>query len=288
MDTRELMETALEACRAAVVVHRTYSGDVLADEWAEKGTSDYVTHVDREAEERVVEQIRARYPGHGILAEEGTGSSGGTADNDIAHAEYVWIIDPLDGTTNFLHAYPVYSVSVAVVHCGEPVAGAVVSGATGEEWTAYKGGGAHLNGEPIHVSELREMPKALIGTGFPFKAQQLIPAYMPQFEAVLRRTSGIRRAGSAALDLCHVAMGVLDGFWELDLEPWDYAAGTLIVREAGGIVTAIDDEIELRHGGSVLAGNPVIHHELGALLNEVRRRHEDEETTSGTGSGPES
>lgn len=267
MNSAELMSLALEACNAAVEVHREHLGQVHAKEWSEKGTADFVTRVDREAEERIVTLIRSRHPDHAILAEEGTAGPSAADEG----AEWRWIIDPLDGTTNYLHQYPAYAASVAVMKGDEPVAGAVVDGATGDAWTAYRGGGAFLNSEPITVSEVDRLSHALIGTGFPFKARQLLPTYTRQFEAVLVRTAGVRRAGSAALDLCHVATGYFDGFWELDLAPWDYAAGALIVREAGGLVTALDGELDLTQGGSVLAGNPTIYEELKALLGTRKR-----------------
>lgn len=272
MDPRELLDVALAAARAAVEVHRRHLGRVRIEDWSEKGVADFVTHVDREAEEEIVSVIRSRCPDHGILAEEGTaapraqpaGSPGAASTED-----WLWVVDPLDGTTNYLHRYPMYAASVAVLHRGEPIAGAVVSGATGEEWTAFRDGGAFLNDAPIRVSEIDDLPRALIGTGFPFKAKELLPRYLRQFDAILRSTAGIRRAGSAALDLCHLSTGFFDGFWELVLSPWDIAAGTLIVREAGGIVTSPDGPLDLLAGGAVLAGNPSIHASLGKLLREI-------------------
>lgn len=262
-DPRLLAEIALTAARAAVAVHREHLGKVDPSGWAEKGAADFVTFVDREAEEEIVAILRDRVPHHTILAEEGTGADG------PSHDDWTWVIDPLDGTTNYLHRYPMYAASVAVLHRGEPVAGAVVSGATGEEWSAYRGGGATLNGEPIRASTVERLDHALIGTGFPFKSRDRLPLYLRQFDAVLRHTSGIRRAGSAALDLCHLATGYFDGFWELVLAPWDIAAGTLIAREAGAVVTALDGPLDILAGGAVLAGNPVIHAALGELLAGV-------------------
>ncbi len=284
-DSQELLKTAIAAARAAVAVHREHLGRVRADDWSEKGASDFVTFVDREAEEEIVSLVRAHYPDHAILAEEGTGAQpdrtpAGSEDEPSPEdaepssarpdaTDWLWVIDPLDGTTNYLHRYPMYAASVAVLHRGQPVAGAVISGATGEEWTARAGGGAYLNGAPIHVSEVDQLSRSLIGTGFPFKSLQWLPLYLRQFDAVLRRSSGIRRAGSAALDLCHLATGYFDGFWELVLAPWDIAAGTLIVREAGGIVSSLTGELDILAGGSVLAGNPVIHAALGRLLADA-------------------
>jgi len=260
---RDLLDCALAAARAAVAVHRRHLGQVTADQWSEKGVADFVTDVDREAEARIVEEIRARFPDHAILAEEGGGVGS-------ASAEWLWIVDPLDGTTNYLHGYPAYAASVAVAHRGELVAGVVACAATGEEWWAVRGGGAFHDGRPIRVSGLTDLRLALIGTGFPFKAVDRLPEYLRQFDVVLRNTAGIRRAGSAALDLCHVATGYFDGFWELVLYPWDIAAGLLIVREAGGVVSSLDGGRDLLAGpGGVLAGNPAIHDALGQLLASV-------------------
>ncbi|MFW6202484.1 MAG: inositol monophosphatase family protein [Gemmatimonadota bacterium] len=262
MDPNELLETALDAARAAAALHHDHLGRHDTDAWAVKGRADFVTETDREAERRIVERIRTAFPDHAILAEE-------RADAGIAPGEsdWLWIIDPLDGTTNFLHGYPAYAVSIAVARRGELRAGVVLSSATGEEWTAVRDGGAFKDGEPIRVSSVAAMPEALIGTGFPFKRPEMLPRYMHQLSAVLRATAGVRRAGSAALDLAHLATGWFDGFWELWLAPWDIAAGTLIVREAGGIVTTpAGDDVDLARGGAVLAGNPSIYRALRGLL----------------------
>ncbi|HEX7119088.1 MAG TPA: inositol monophosphatase family protein [Longimicrobiales bacterium] len=269
---RDLLDTAVAAARAAVDVHRRHLGRVRVEDWSEKGVADFVTHVDREAEERILALVNGRFPEHAVLAEEGATAvaaapAGSPAAAAPAEAEWLWIVDPLDGTTNFLHGYPMYSVSVAVLHRGAPVAGAVVSGATGEEWTAMRGGGAFRDGRRIRVSDIERLKLALIGTGFPFKTVHELPRYLRHLDGVLRNTAGVRRGGSAALDLCHLASGHLDGFWELSLAPWDIAAGVLVVQEAGGIVTAVDGgPVDLRAGGSVLAGNPRIHAALRTLL----------------------
>lgn len=263
-----VLETAVHAARRAAEVHREHVGRVRVEDWSEKGVADFVTHVDREAEEEIVARVRARFPDHAILAEEGTAVRVETGAAG-AEPDWLWIIDPLDGTTNFLHGYPMYAVSIGVAHHGTPVAGVVLASATGEEWTAVRGAGARLGGEPIHVSEIADLKQALIGTGFPFKATDLLPRYLRQFDRILRGTSGIRRAGSAALDLCHLATGYFDGFWELVLSPWDVAAGTLIVREAGGIVTTLDGDADVLRLGPVLAGNPAVYDALGTLLRSV-------------------
>jgi len=195
-----------------------------------------VTEVDREAERRIVETILGRFPTHRILAEEGTASAGTAAagTGSASAAELLWIIDPLDGTTNWLHGYPEHAVSIAAVDASGLRIGVVLDSANGEEFVAVRGGGATLDGTPITVSGVTELRLALVGTGFPFKRTELLPEYLEALGAVLSRTSGVRRAGAAALDLCAVACGRLDAFWEHWLMPWDVAAGALIVREAGG------------------------------------------------------
>jgi myo-inositol-1(or 4)-monophosphatase len=267
----ELLSVARQAAQDAAAVHREHLGRVEVAAWSEKGTADFVTHVDRQAEAAIVKRIRARFPEHHLLAEEDAAERGGPSGVTMGAGDdvWTWIIDPLDGTTNYLHCYPVYAVSIGVARAGELQAGLVRNGATGEEWSAVRDGGAFRDGSRIAVSDIDVMPHALIGTGFPFKALHLLPVYTTQLSAVLRATSGVRRAGSAALDLCHVASGWFDGFWELDLAPWDVAAGTLIVREAGGIVTRLDGGTDMLARGSVIAGNPVIHAALGALVRDT-------------------
>jgi len=269
VQSRDLMTCALEAAREAVTVHRSYLGRVEVEDWSEKGVADFVTHVDREAEAGIVAAIRQRFPDHDILAEEETSARKDLAVVALRTDRCTWIIDPLDGTTNFLHGYPMYAVSIAVTQGQDILAAAVLNSVTGEEWTAVRDGGAFRDGARIHVSGIDRLPRALIGTGFPFKALELLPSYTRQLAATLRATSGVRRAGSAALDLCHVATGYFDGFWELSLAPWDVAAGALIVREAGGIVTRMDGDTNVLGHGGILAGNPVIHDSLGFLLNGI-------------------
>jgi myo-inositol-1(or 4)-monophosphatase len=268
LDTSDLLRTALAAARDAAAVHRAHLGRVAVADWSAKGLADFVTHVDHEAECRVLERISSRYPDHRVLAEEAESEQAQASGSNTAAAApgHTWIIDPLDGTTNFLHRYPVYAVSIAVAQDGELQAAVVLNSATGEEWTAARGAGAFLNGQRIFVSEIDRLPLALIGTGFPFKALDLLPRYTGQLAAALRATSGVRRAGSAAIDLCHVASGYFDGFWELSLAPWDVAAGTLIAREAGAVVTRMDGSADVVGHGSILAGNPAIHAALGTLL----------------------
>ena len=271
MNPKQLAEIALEAGRSARSVYREYLGLIDPSEWGEKGTSDFVTRVDLEAEEAVTSLIRERCPGHEVLAEESTEL--GDPETVLARfdaAEYLWVIDPLDGTTNFLHGYPAYAASVAVAHRGRLVAGAVVDGYHGTEWHAWEGGGAWRDGDAIRVAATERLDHALVGTGFPFKVTHLLPDYLADFDAVLRHTSGIRRAGAAALDLCHLADGRFDGFWELWLAPWDIAAGVVIAREAGAIVTSLDGDPDVRAAGAIVGGTPAIHPRLLELLRAAR------------------
>lgn len=237
-DLSKLLDVARRAAESAADVHRTAAGRVDPTRWQEKGRSDFVTEVDVEAERTIVDILLAAFPDHWILAEESAGEGDPPGDGEAPVADRSapvrWIIDPLDGTTNWLHGYPEYAVSIAAEDAAGLAAGVVLNSATGECFEAARGTGARLDGAPIQVSSLRELRLALVGTGFPFKRLEILPAYLETFEAVLRTTSGIRRAGSAALDLCDVACGRLDAFFEFHLMPWDVAAGALIVREAGG------------------------------------------------------
>jgi myo-inositol-1(or 4)-monophosphatase len=266
---QDLLDTALDAARDAAAVHAGFLGRVGVEEWAEKGAADFVTHVDREAERRIVQRVHDRFPRHHILAEEAASEPGATDPALLSAHDWAWIIDPLDGTTNYLHGYPMYAVSIGVAHQGELVAAVVLNSASGETWTALRHGGAQRNGVPVHVSRIDRLERALIGTGFPFKALQLLPRYTEQLQTILRRSSGVRRAGSAALDLCHLATGWFDGFWELSLAPWDVAAGALIVREAGGVITRMDGSGDVVGHGAILAGNPAIHEALASLIAEL-------------------
>jgi len=268
MTSYSILATARAAAAEAAAIHHRHLRSFGAEAWAEKGWADFVTHVDREAEAAIVARIRADFPAHAVLAEEASTAPGAPAGAPTG--EWLWVVDPLDGTTNYLHAYPMYAVSIAVLQRGQPVVGVVRNTASEEEWYATRGGGAFWNGAPVCVSAIERLELSLIGTGFPFKVQHFIPEYLGQLGAVLRTTSGVRRAGAAAVDLCHVAMGALDGFWELSLAPWDVAAGVLMIREAGGVVTRLDGSPDVIGPGSILAGNPQIHAALGATLASVR------------------
>lgn len=234
----ELARTALAAAQAAAAVHRRDQGRIVLEGATEKGRADYVSQTDLDAQGAALDVIRDRHPDHLVLAEEDARSvAERVAEWD---GSPMWVVDPLDGTANFLHGYPQYAASVAVAVEGRPVAGAVVSGPTGECWWAARGEGAFKGGRRIRVAPPRPIEAALVGTGFPFKAVDRLPEYLGQLDRLLRCSSGVRRAGSAALDLCHLAQGSLDAFWELFLHPWDFAAGWLLVEEAGGTLVKLD------------------------------------------------
>jgi myo-inositol-1(or 4)-monophosphatase len=257
----DLLDIALEAARAAASAIREATGGRERLIWESKGRSDFVSEVDKEAEQRIVEIVARRCAGATVLGEELSPLS--AADGGI-----VFIADPLDGTTNFLHGYPEYAASIGVAQDGVLRAGVVINVARGEEFTARKGAGAFLGEERIRVSRLRDPTRALIGTGFPFKTVEMLPRYLRQFSLVMHGTAGIRRAGSAALDLANVACGRFDAFWELVLAPWDVAAGILLVEEAGGVVTDMSGSERLLTSGSYVAGNPAMH---AWLLHTVAR-----------------
>ena len=228
-----------------------------------KGHNDFVSDADRAAEAAVIEVIKNHYPDHAILAEE----SGSQGESDT-----VWIIDPLDGTTNFLHGFPQFCVSVGVQVNGRMEAGAVYDPMRQEIFAAARGEGATLDDRKIRVSGRKEMDYALIGTGFPFRQKDMnIGPYLEMLGKVVKNTAGVRRPGAAALDLCYVAAGRLDAFWEIGLKPWDLAAGSLIIREAGGIVSGLDGSEKYRDSGHVLCGTPKIYAGLAKLCaNDIK------------------
>ncbi|UCC72755.1 MAG: inositol monophosphatase [Gemmatimonadota bacterium] len=262
----DLLHAALSAANAAADVHRR-SHPLDPGAWTEKGHSDWVSEVDHAAEEAAVAVLRDAFPVHAIAAEES--DWGGPAPGQ---AEVTWYIDPLDGTTNYLHGYPYHAVAIAAVDPEGPAAAVVINSARWETFTAKRGEGSEKDGHPISVSQLTELRQALIGTGFPFKKVELLDEYLAQFRAILPRTSGIRRTGSAAIDLCDVACGRLDGFWELHLAPWDVAAGVLVLREAGGIITDLEGDADVLKEGAFVAGNAAIYPALREVLDGVQGR----------------
>lgn len=228
----------------------------------EKSSNDFVSDVDRQAEQAIIEVIQESYPGHDILAEE-TGETAGKNGS----SEFQWIIDPLDGTTNFLHGFPQFAVSIAVKNKGRLEHGVVYDPSRQEIFTASRGAGAQLNDRRLRVSNRKGLEGALLGTGFPFKQQEHLDAYMATFKALFPMTAGIRRPGSAALDLAYVAAGRLDGFWEIGLNPWDMAAGALLIQEAGGLVSDFSGGDDYLQTGNVVAGNPRV---FKAILQTIR------------------
>jgi myo-inositol-1(or 4)-monophosphatase len=215
-----------------------------------KTQNDYVTEVDRMAEQEIINVIHTLFPNHGFLAEESGEHSGD---------DYVWIIDPLDGTTNFLHGFPVYAVSIALQHKNKLQLAVIYDPLRDELFTAERGGGAMLNNRKIRVTQPNSLQGALIGTGFPFKSKKYLEAYLGMFSALVGDTAGIRRAGAAALDLAYVASGRLDGFWEIGLQPWDMAAGVLLIQEAGGVLTDFSFRDQYLQSGNLIAGSPKMH-----------------------------
>ena len=256
-----MLNTAVKAARkAGSIIHRA-SFDIDKLTIRRKRQNDFVSEVDEAAEQAIIATLRAAYPDHGILAEES-----GTQD---AGADYLWVIDPLDGTTNFLHGFPQYCVSIALLHKGKPSQAVVFDPNRNELFTASKGVGAYLNDRRIRVSRIDKLEDALMGTGFPFREVGHLDDYLRMFRNVTKATSGIRRPGAAALDLAWVACGRIDGFWEIGLSPWDMAAGALLVREAGGLIGDLEGNDGFLASGRVVATNGKI---FGAFLQLLKQR----------------
>ena len=252
------LNIAIKAARRAGQIINRASLDIERLQVSVKQQSDYVTEVDRAAEAAIIDTIREAYPKHAILAEE-SGSSG--------DSEYQWIIDPLDGTTNFIHGFPQYAVSIGLAHKGVMNQAVVYDPTRNELFTAGKGAGAYLNDKRIRVSKRAKLAEALIGTGFPYRMFDHADAYTAIFRELTQKTAGLRRPGSASLDLAYVACGRTDGFWEFGLSPWDIAAGTLLVSEAGGLVSDLAGESNYLATGNIVAGTPKI---FGQLLQIVQ------------------
>ncbi|HEX2228924.1 MAG TPA: inositol monophosphatase family protein [Candidatus Binatia bacterium] len=261
-ETAKLFQTAWEAAHAA--------GTLIRKNWrqpkeiAYKGAIDLVTSVDRDAERCIVDRLRKNFPEHSILAEEET-----KADGD--QSSYRWIIDPLDGTTNFAHGYPQVCVSVALEYENDLLLGVVYDPLRRECFSAIRSQGAKLNGQTIHVSGTPDLDQALLATGFPYDRRDHADFYLRYFKAFMTRSQGIRRAGSAALDLCYVACGRFDGFWELKLHPWDIAAASLIVRAAGGRMSDFSGGDFSIHGSETMASNGLIHAAMFDVMREIER-----------------
>ncbi|MEW6132274.1 MAG: inositol monophosphatase family protein [Pseudomonadota bacterium] len=244
-----MLNTAVKAARRAGAIINRAANDIDRLTIQSKRPRDYVSEVDRVAEQSIIETLLDAYPGHGILAEESGRSGGG---------DHVWVIDPLDGTTNFLHGLPQYAVSIALLHKGVLTHAVVYDPARNELFTATRGAGAFLNDRRIRVSRQHKMDDALIGTGFPFREFRHADAYLAMFRDMMLKTAGLRRPGAASLDLAWVACGRYDGFFELGLSPWDLAAGALLVLEAGGLVGDFQGNDTYLKSGHIVAANPKI------------------------------
>lgn len=262
---RALLATCVAAAARGADVIRGFAGRRAALEWEEKARADFVSAVDRASEEAISAVVRSRHGDARIVGEELAPELG-------ALSGLTFVADPLDGTTNYLHDFPWYCVSIAALVDGEPVAGAILNVPTGELFTATAGGGARRAGQPITVSQIDVPSRALIGTGFPFRAVEEIDPYVRVMSSVMREVAGLRRPGSAALDLADVACGRFDAFWEFRLAAWDVAAGILLVREAGGIVTDLDGNPGRVQHGPIVAGNPAMHAWMLERLREAGNR----------------
>ncbi len=264
---QQLVDTAVRAAQAGAEVLLHYFRQAGLEVHA-KDTHDFVTRADHESEERVIAEIRRRFPDHHILAEESGRGRGGTGQG----AEFEWLVDPLDGTTNFLHGLPTFCISIGCRRGNRMVAAAVLDPLGSNLFTAQRDGGARWNGRSMRVSEKAGLAGAFLATGYPFKVRRALDLYLDVFRQVFRQAQAIRRCGAAALDLAYTAAGVYDGFFEFRLSPWDIAAGSLLVREAGGRSTDLDGGERYLESGNVIAGSIPVHRELLAAV----RCHVDE------------
>lgn len=255
-----MLNIAVRAARKAGDIIVRHLDRVQELEIRAKGKNDYVSEVDRMAESAVIEVLHRAYPDHAVLAEE---------SGEHGQSEFQWVIDPLDGTTNFLHGYPQFAVSIALKHKGRIEQGVIYDPMRQELYTASRGRGALLNDRRVRVSKRPGLEGALLGTGFPVRDQALFEPYIATFRAMSERTSGIRRAGAAALDLAYVACGRLDGFWEMGLSEWDMAAGVLMVEEAGGLVGDVTGDPTHFQTGNIAAGAPKVFKEMVKGLRPI-------------------
>jgi myo-inositol-1(or 4)-monophosphatase len=260
-----MLNVAIKAARAAGSIINRASLDLDMLRVSTKSPNDFVTEVDQLAEQAIIEILLQAYPGHGILAEE-SGRTMGSKDS-----EYVWIIDPLDGTTNFIHGFPVYAVSIALAYRDQVQQAVVYDPTRNDLFYASKGRGAFLNDKRLRVSKRTRMQDSLIGTGFPFRKGDNFKRYVKMFEEVMQNCAGLRRPGAAALDLCYVAAGYYDGFFETGLNPWDIAAGSLLITEAGGLIGNFTGHSDFMYQREVVAGNPKIYGQMVSILAPYSR-----------------
>ncbi len=260
-----MLNVAIKAARAAGAIINRAALDVEAVRISQKQVNDFVTEVDHAAEQAIIETLLTAYPGHGILAEE-TGNTHGAK-----HSDYVWIIDPLDGTTNFIHGFPVYCVSIAMAFKGKIEHAVVYDPTRNDLFTATRGRGAFMNDRRIRVSKRTQLKDCLISTGFPFRPGDNFKNYMAMMADLMPRTAGLRRPGAAALDLAYVAAGFADGFFESGLSIWDVAAGSLLVTEAGGLIGNFTGEADFLEQKECLAASPRIYGQLVPLLGKYSK-----------------
>ena len=275
-----MLNIAVKAARSAGAIINRAALDLEILKVGTKGPNDYVSEVDRAAERIIIETLLEAYPGHGILAEE-SGREHGAKDS-----EFLWIIDPLDGTTNFLHGFPVYAVSIALAHRGIVQQAVVYDPTRNDLFFASKGRGAFLNDRRLRVSKRTRISDALIGTGFPFRKGDNFKRYVKMFEEVMQSCAGLRRPGAAALDLCYVAAGYYDGFFETGLSPWDIAAGSLIITEAGGLIGNFTGESDYLYQREVVAGNPKVYGQLVQILAPYTRVIDESASAAGAATAP--
>jgi myo-inositol-1(or 4)-monophosphatase len=254
-----MLNIAIRAARVAGDLIQRSADNVNQLTISKKTKNDFVTEVDRVAEQEIIKIIKSSFPDHSILAEESGLSEGN---------HYTWVIDPLDGTTNFLHGYPQYAVSIALKNKNKTEVGVIYDPLRDELFTAERGGGATLNNRRIRVSPQTNLNEALLGTGFPFKYPQHLEAYLKMLGDLTLETVGVRRAGSAALDLAYVAAGRLDGFWEIGLKEWDFAAGILLIQEAGGVTTDFSFNDQYSQSGNIITGNPKMHQSMYQIIQK--------------------
>lgn len=255
-----MLNTAIQAARSAGKIIVRFLDHLDASDISEKSRHDFVTKADQLAEQEIIEQIRRRYPSHSIIAEESA---------PIHGDRYCWMIDPLDGTTNFIHGLPQFAVSIGLCIDEKLELGVVYDPIKDELFTAERGKGAQLNHRRIRVSHCQKMENALLGTGFPCRNTEKLPFYLKTFSAVFPNTAGIRRMGAVSLDLAYLAAGRLDGFWEMDLKSWDLAAGALLVIEAGGMVSDFEGKENYLKSGHIIAGTPKLHKSLLEIIEQT-------------------
>ncbi|MDO8280166.1 MAG: inositol monophosphatase family protein [Burkholderiaceae bacterium] len=260
-----MINVAVKAARAAGAIINRAALDVESLRISQKQVNDFVTEVDHASEQVIIETLLAAYPGHGILAEE-SGATHGAKDSD-----YVWIIDPLDGTTNFIHGFPVYCVSIALAVKGKVEHGVIYDPSRNDLFTATRGRGAYMNDRRLRVSKRIRLSDCLIATGFPFRSGDNFPRYLAMMGDIMPRTAGLRRPGAAALDLAYVAAGFTDGFFETGLSPWDVAAGSLLVTEAGGLIGNFTGEADFMDQKECVAAAPKIYGQLVPLLSKYSK-----------------